>query len=193
MAWLWQRDIDDEKRTPGLIFRIKSALAPKSISLGRAERILSEIGLKPGQTVLDFGCGPGQFTIAAARLVGDKGYVHALDVHPTALEMVGGMASERGLSNVETIYSDLDTGLDEASVDAVLLFDAVRKRKDVSLVLREIHRILKPQGSLHVRGSGMKPGRIEDLMVKDGHFRLRGSSGSILSFEKVEGSFREVG
>jgi ubiquinone/menaquinone biosynthesis C-methylase UbiE len=40
---------------------------------------LSTAGLKPGRNVLEVGCGPGFFTIPAAKIVGDEGFVYALD------------------------------------------------------------------------------------------------------------------
>jgi ubiquinone/menaquinone biosynthesis C-methylase UbiE len=192
MAWLWQRDIDDEKRTPGLIFRLKSSFSRKNVSLGRAEKDLLGLGVKPGSTVLDFGCGPGQYSIAAARVVGDAGSVQALDLHPTALDMVETKAANLSLSNIETIYSELHTGLDDESVDTVLLFDVLRGRRDIRSLMSELHRILKPEGVLHVRGSGFKGSRLQELMVKDGLFRLLGVQGKVLNFAKVVGEFHEI-
>jgi ubiquinone/menaquinone biosynthesis C-methylase UbiE len=192
MSWLWQRDIDDEKRTPGFLFRLRSSVSRKSLRAGKARDQLSGLGIMPGHTVLDFGCGAGSYSIAAAGIVGDSGSVQALDIHPTALRMVEGRASGSNLSNVETIYSDLETGLDDESVDAVLLFDVLRGRKDVKSLLDEMHRVLKPSGVLNVRGPGMKAGRLHELMVKDGLFRLLGESGDVLRFAKVEGEFQEI-
>jgi ubiquinone/menaquinone biosynthesis C-methylase UbiE len=192
MAWLWQRDIDDEKRTPGLVYKIKNSFLRKNVSLGKAEKELLELGLAPGSTVLDFGSGPGQYSIAAARLVGDKGSVQALDLHPTALEMVEKKAASLNLSNVETIYSELHTGLEDESVDKVLMFDVLRGRRDISSLLSEMHRILKEDGLLHVKASGFKGSRLQELMVKDGHFKLLGNSGKVLNFMKVVGEFHEI-
>ena len=36
--------------------------------------------IEPGQTVLDIGCGPGTFSIAMAKMVGESGKVIAVDV-----------------------------------------------------------------------------------------------------------------
>ncbi len=192
MAWLWQRDIDDEKRTPGFLYSIKSVFSKKYVDIEKAEKELRLFGIVPGQTVLDFGSGPGHYALAAARVVGDAGTVHALDIHPKAIEMVDRKAAELKLSNVESIYSDLHTGLDDGSVDAVLLFNVLRGRSDVRLMLEELHRILKHDGSVHVRDSGFKPGRLEELMVKDGLFRLKGILGGVLKYTKVEGEFHEI-
>ena len=42
-------------------------------------QLLKDVGIKAGQVVLDFGCGSGTYTVPAARTVGDKGKVYALD------------------------------------------------------------------------------------------------------------------
>ncbi len=192
MAWLWQRDIDDEKRTPGFIFMIKSRLSGKRVSLDRATQQLLGLGIKPGWKVVDFGCGAGHYSVAAAKVVGEGGTVHAVDLHPTAIRMVEEKAAKLGLGNVETIYSDLHTGLDDGAVDAVLLFDVLRGRKDARPLLAELHRVLKRDGRVHVRARGLRGGRVHDLMVKDGLFKLMGKAGDVLNFLKVEGEFHEI-
>jgi len=64
-------------------------------------KLLNAAGLKPGQKVLEVGCGPGFFTIPAARIVGEKGRVYALDINPVAVETVRRKIKERGLKNVD--------------------------------------------------------------------------------------------
>jgi len=192
MAWLWHSDIDDEKRAPGFIFRLKSRFSKNNVSLERAEAEMLSVGIKPGWTVLDFGCGPGQYSVAAAKVVGDTGSVQALDLHPTALDMVEKKAASLNLGNIDTIYSDLHTGLEKESVDAVLLFDVLHGRREIRSLLDELHRVLKHAGTVHVRGSGFKGGRLQELMVKDGLFRLLGTKGGVLNFAKVEGEFHEI-
>ncbi|MCK4241915.1 MAG: methyltransferase domain-containing protein, partial [Dehalococcoidia bacterium] len=44
--------------------------------------ILKEVGIEPGFHVLDYGCGPGSYTIPLAELVGESGKIYALDIHP---------------------------------------------------------------------------------------------------------------
>ena len=70
------------------------------------KNILKEVGIKPGSSVLDYGCGPGSYTVALAELVGESGKVYAQDIHPLAIRKVKGIASKRQLANVETILSD---------------------------------------------------------------------------------------
>ena len=59
--------------------------------------MLKEADIKPGYKVLDFGCGPGGYSIAASRITGDKGRVYALDIHPGAIERVRARAEKEKL------------------------------------------------------------------------------------------------
>jgi ubiquinone/menaquinone biosynthesis C-methylase UbiE len=120
------------------------------------KNILKEVGIKPGFRVLDYGCGPGSYIIPLAELVGESGKVYALDMHPLAIRKVQNIASKKQLANVETILSDCKTGLHRNSLDAVLLYDAFHHLSDPDGVLKELHRVLKPDGILSFSDHHMK-------------------------------------
>jgi precorrin-6B methylase 2 len=48
--------------------------------------MLQQIGIRSGQTVLDFGCGLGIYTIPVAKIVGEQGRVYALDKDKEAVD-----------------------------------------------------------------------------------------------------------
>ena len=73
-------------------------------------KILKEIGIGPGMSVLDFGCGPGSFSLAASHLVGPEGLVYALDINPIAVEFVKKVVARKSIKNIQTI---LGSGTDE--------------------------------------------------------------------------------
>jgi ubiquinone/menaquinone biosynthesis C-methylase UbiE len=50
--------------------------------------ILKEVGIKRGDYVLDYGCGPGSYILPLTELVGKEGKIYALDAHPIAIQMV---------------------------------------------------------------------------------------------------------
>ena len=52
------------------------------------DKMLAEVEIKEGFQILDFGCGPGTFSIKLAEKTGPSGQVHALDILPLALETV---------------------------------------------------------------------------------------------------------
>ena len=136
------------------------------------KNILEEAGIKPGFHVLDYGCGPGSYIIPLAELVGESGKIYALDIHPLAIQNVKDMVSKKRLVNVETILSDCQTGLPDNTLDAVLLYDAFHHLSDPDGVLKELHRVLKPDGSLSFGDHHMKENEIVAGVTNGGLFRL---------------------
>ncbi|MDP2919169.1 MAG: methyltransferase domain-containing protein [Dehalococcoidia bacterium] len=157
--------------------------------------VLKTIGVKAGQRVLDYGCGPGIFTVACARVVGESGKVYALDVRVRALERVRERVAESGLHNVETILQNPDSvaiNLPAGSLDAVLIFDVMHDIKDKQRLLKEAYRVLKPNGFLSVFPMHWGDVPMMQLIHETGLFRLRRtyrppnatSPSSVLSFVK---------
>jgi ubiquinone/menaquinone biosynthesis C-methylase UbiE len=134
--------------------------------------ILKEVGIRPGFNVLDFGCGPGSYIIPLVELVGESGKIYALDIHPLAIKRVKDIALKKQLTNVETILSDCQTGLPDNSLDAVLLYDAFHHLSDPDMVLKELHRILKPDGILSFGDHHMKEEEIVAGVINERLFRL---------------------
>jgi len=127
-------------------------------------RRLEEVGLREGQVVLDFGCGPGSYTIAAARIVGGDGMVYAVDVNPLAVEAVRRRAKRRRLANVKVLLSDCATGLEAGSVDVVLAYDVLHEITEPKPVLAELRRVLKPYGVLSVSDHHMREDEIVETV-----------------------------
>ena len=115
-------------------------------------KTLQGAGIEPGQTVLEVGCGTGFFTIPAARLLGDQGSLVAMDPLQDYARRVSAKAKAAGLHNVRVVKRDaLNTGLDAASMDMVLLFGVIPfPSLPLSRLLPEMHRVLKPDGNMAV-------------------------------------------
>ena len=121
------------------------------------ENILKHIGIKRGQKVLDFGCGSGNYTIPAARVVGEQASVYALDEDKEALDRLMSKAKLKGLKNIVRLDASGKPGiaLDNESVDVVLLYDILHyyyfpEEDDRRRLLCEVYRVLKPNGLLSV-------------------------------------------
>jgi ubiquinone/menaquinone biosynthesis C-methylase UbiE len=135
-------------------------------------KTLAVVGIKPGDTVLDFGCGRGGFAAAAAEPVGAKGKVYALDAHPLAVKLVRNEARREGLANVEAIQSDGPTGLPGESVDVVLLYDVFHYLAEPEAVLAELARVLKPAGILSFSDHHLKAEELAARLGRGGHFQF---------------------
>jgi ubiquinone/menaquinone biosynthesis C-methylase UbiE len=91
-----------------LFFGIRDWLRPPA-------RVLDSIPLESGSTVVDYGCGSGGHSIAAARSVGPSGKVYAVDISPHAIARVKSLASRKHLSHIESILTNRETGLPDSS------------------------------------------------------------------------------
>lgn len=111
-------------------------------------KLLHSINVGPGMTVLDFGCGPGGFTIAAAEIVGHNGSLLAVDIHPLAKEYITRDAAKKGLENI-IVKNDLQD-IPQHSVDVVLFYDIIHILKDPIKVVSELAGVLKFDGILSV-------------------------------------------
>ena len=149
-----------------------------------AEEVLRVVRIEAGATVLDFGCGAGKFSLVAARLVGRKGRVYALDVKESLLTALVRRAKFEGLTQLETVLCDGQagrTGLPDGSVDAVLLYDVLQLIEDQEALLRESRRVLKSGGVLSVFPMHVGRERLFELVETIGGFALRAQQGEVFN------------
>jgi ubiquinone/menaquinone biosynthesis C-methylase UbiE len=147
------------------LFYLRDRIRPR-------DNVLAEVGIEEGYSVLDYGCGPGSYTILAAKAVGGSGKVYALDIHPLAAQMVEAKASRDHLANIEIITSDCATGLPTGSIDVVFLYDIFHMLDNRDVVLRELRRVLKPDGILSFSDHHMKEESIKKGVTAEGLFEL---------------------
>ena len=161
-----------------LFFKIRDFIRPR-------EGVLKEVKIEPGFHILDYGCGPGSYSVCAGKLVGENGKVYAVDIHPLAIKGTQARAKKAGLKNVEGIVTDCKTGLSKSSIDVAFLYDVFHDLGNPEGVLAELHRILKPNGILSFSDHHLKEGVIISSVTKSGLFKLRKSNKHTFSFVKV--------
>jgi len=152
-------------------------------------------GIKNGNIILDYGCGIGFNTIPASEIVGEKGKVYALDIHPLAIETVEKKIRKKELVNIDTIISNLDTTLPDKSVDIVLLYNILPMIKNRPVLIKELYRVLRIGGIISVKsGLGIniysrkkiKTEDMEKLMTDNGPLKLKDKNGKYYIFEKIK-------
>jgi ubiquinone/menaquinone biosynthesis C-methylase UbiE len=173
-----------DKPMPDIGFRMMSFFFRIRDRFRDPGKQLEKVGIKEGQTLLDFGCGSASYVIPAARMVGGKGMVYAVDIHPLAISAVEKKATKEGLTNIATILSDRDTGLPDESIDVVLLYDVIRSIKDKRALLKELHRVMKENGLLSILAEHIKVEDVVEIAEKDGLFSLKDQDGKLLNFER---------
>jgi ubiquinone/menaquinone biosynthesis C-methylase UbiE len=118
---------------------------------------LEVAGLKEGQNVLEVGCGPGYFTIPAAKIVGPEGFVYALDVNPRAIKRVQKKIEKEGIKNARGILTNAaSTGLPDGSINLAFVFGLRYIAGGLQNLMAELHRVLNTGGILsfeRTRGS----------------------------------------
>ncbi len=156
---------------------------------------LINVGVSGGQTVLDYGCGSGTFTIPSAKIVGRRGKVYAFEARSDRLERVREKAKDAELDNIVTVLSDsskANIDLPDKCIDIILVYDMMHEVEDRRGLLQELYRVLIGEGVLSVFPMHMGTEHFLDVMREYGLFGLRNRYGppgfktasEILNFKK---------
>jgi len=152
-----------------------------------ASEVLAEVGVRAGQVVLDFGCGSGTYTIPAAKLVGKRGRVYALDISRRALDRMEKKAKQEGLKNIVRIDASgsEEIRLEDETVDLILLIDVLREIDDREALFDEAYRILKQSGLVSIYPMHVAEEEVERVATSRGlNLEDRKFQGRILIFRK---------
>jgi len=131
------------------------------------EKVLSEIGIKEGQVILDFGCGSGIYSLPAAKIIGTQGKIYALDKNKTELNELIRKAKSQNLRNIKIVKTsgELKIPSGDESIDMVLLYDVLHSyylsADERRHLLREVYRVLKPNALLSVYPEHMESEEIK--------------------------------
>ena len=112
-----------------------------------ARALLARLGLRPGQSALDLGCGPRGILDLLAETVGPRGRVVGLDADPAHVTAARQFAFSQGLANVEVLAGDArHTGLPAESFDLVHTRTLLVTIPEPAEVVAEMARLARPGG-----------------------------------------------
>jgi SAM-dependent methyltransferase len=148
--------------------------------------------LRPGEVVVDLGCGGGLDVLLAAPKVGPTGKAVGIDMTPEMVERAKANAAKAGVTNAEFHLATIDQlPLPDASADCVISNCVINLAPDKPAVFREMYRVLRPGGRVAVSDIALKralPPEIgRDLLAYVGCI-----AGAVL-IEEYERQLREAG
>ncbi len=115
----------------------------------RPSQALPQLGLKPGMTVCDMGCGNGFYSIEMAKRVLPGGKVLAVDIQPEMLHLLKLRCDEVKIDNVKPLQGTVvDPQLAPNTVDLVLMVDVYHEFSHPVQMLAAIRQSLKPGGQI---------------------------------------------
>ncbi len=145
------------------------------------DRVMDILGIGPGKSVADIGAGSGWFTVRAARRVGQKGKVYAVDINPEAVRYIEDRAQKEQLHEVVAILGrEDDPSLPAEQVDAVLL-------------LKTYHEVAKPVMLLRNLRPALRPGAKVGIIDRNGNGENHGVQRSVVIKEAAEAGYELAG
>ena len=115
--------------------------------------LMSQLGFKTGDVILDFGSNIGHYAFALARLVGEEGKVIAYDQNENALSIIESYKQQESIFNIETMISRSNNTLPfkDDSLDGILFFDILHHLIETQTqLIEESYRTLKLNGKLAI-------------------------------------------
>jgi ubiquinone/menaquinone biosynthesis C-methylase UbiE len=110
--------------------------------------LIEKLAIKPNDTVMDFGCGPGFYTTELAKRAKK---VTAVDLSPQMLQKAKNKAAKAGAKNIQFLQSNgTNIQVEDSSINIIFLVTVFHEISDTQTVLKEFHRILKPDGKLAI-------------------------------------------
>ncbi len=175
--------------TSDLIADLPLDVADFSLGCGDA---VSLAALQPGEVVVDLGSGGGLECFIAAKQVGETGHVIGVDMTPEMLARARQAGERMGLTNVEFREGYIEeVPVESDSVDAIISNCVINLSPDKSLVLGEMHRVLKPGGRIAISDIVTK-GKIPEVLQLDMELWSACASGAMPVAEWEDG-LRELG
>lgn len=127
------------------------------------QEVFRQLNIQSGMKVADFGSGSGVIAVMLAQAVGEEGTLTAIDVLPSAVELVQSKAKQAGLKNVIAIRANLEkkegSTLKAHSQDIVFLGSILWQSEKKQELIFEAERVLKKDGRVLIiewkKGNGV--------------------------------------
>lgn len=137
----------------------------------QVDRVMGILKISEGKAVADIGAGSGWFTVRAARKVGDKGKVYAVEINEDAIKYINDRAGKENIGNIQTVFgAEDDPKLAENSIDAALLLKTYHEISQPVKVLGNLRKALRKGalvGIIDRNGSGEDHGVKKEIVIEE--------------------------
>ncbi len=144
---------------------------PKREENLQINRVMDILKISEGKNVADIGAGSGWFTTRAAKRVGGKGKVFAVEINQQYIDYINNRAKKENFSNIQTVLgTEDDPKVPENSVDAVLILKTYHEIGQPVKVLLNLRKSLKKEalvGVIDRSGKGDDHGIDMDKVVEE--------------------------
>jgi ubiquinone/menaquinone biosynthesis C-methylase UbiE len=159
-------------------------------SMQPADKIIQRSGFKPGDKVIEIGCGSGAYTLFVAQALGETGKVYALDIQKEMLAQIAKKIERTKAAyknNIELIRaSAYEIPLQNDSLDLAYMITVLQEIPDKQKVLAEARRVLKPGGIIAITEFLFDPdypfASTTRRTLEKAHFTIEATEGSFWTY-----------
>lgn len=146
--------------------------------------LTKSFGIQSGMVIVDYGCGPGRFTVEFSKLTGSEGRVYAVDLLEIALRETQKRLNENALNNVELkLAQAYNSGIPQETADMICAVDMFH-HVDSEPFLKELYRIAKPDGLLIISGGHQTRASVKREVAASGLWELVDENRQFLEYRK---------
>ncbi len=161
---------------PNWAFRIMAFMFKVSDIFKSTEHKLDPFNIQKGQTVVDYGSGTGRYLRKASELVGENGWVYAVDIQELAFRSAFRIIKKYNLKNVKPVLADRTDVLPPQIADIVYALDMFHMVKDHRKFLEELKRITKISGILYLENGHQPRALAKDKIMRSGCWEILGET-----------------
>lgn len=153
----------------------------------QASKNFKTLGIKPGEIVIDYGCGPARYIQIASNAVGESGKVIAVDIHPLAIKKVKKKIEKYKLSNVEVVLADkYKTPINTGTADVVYALDVFHMIEQPNEFLIELGRLVRNDGTIIIEDGHQPRSETIQKIEKSGFIKIIEETKSHVKCQKIK-------
>jgi ubiquinone/menaquinone biosynthesis C-methylase UbiE len=173
---------------PNIAFHVMTFIMKLMDILGnQSSKNFKTLGLKPGEIVIDYGCGPARYIQIASNTVRQSGKVIAVDIHPLAIKKVKEKIEKYKLSNVEAVLAEkYKTPINTGTADVVYVLDTFHMIEQPNEFLIELVRLAKNDGTIIIEDGHQPRSETIQKIEKPGFIKIIEETKSHVKCQKIK-------